>query len=90
MTLFDVDELTAYWAEHPPLHILVGAFLGIGNERRKPAPRRHSGPDREADTTVASLLAEVGPGFGAQDVHAGLPPVTLDVAELRRKTSAFD
>ena len=35
MTLFDFEELTAYWVEHPPVHILVGAYLGVGKHQRK-------------------------------------------------------
>jgi len=34
------------------------------------------------------MLARLGPGFGAGDVHAGLTPVVLDFAELHRR-SAF-
>ncbi len=84
MTLFDFEELTRYWAEHPPLHILVGAYLGAGKHRRQTA----SGPARSrsaAGSNLDAVLAELGPGFGAGDVHAGLGPVVLDVAELRRR-----
>jgi hypothetical protein len=33
MTLLDFEELTSYWAEHPPVHILVAAYLGIGSKK---------------------------------------------------------
>jgi hypothetical protein len=83
MTLFDFEELTKYWVEHPPLHILVGAYLGVGKHRWPTV----SGPDRArgTDTNLDAVLAELGPGFGAGDVHAGLAAVVLNVAELRRR-----
>ena len=28
MTLPQVDELFGYWAKHPPVHLLVAAYLG--------------------------------------------------------------
>jgi hypothetical protein len=93
MTLLDVEELTAYWAEHPPLHMLVAAYLGLGKGKR---PREPSAPSGEASTRfgqktgsdITSLLAELGPGFGSGDVHAGLAPAVLDFTELRRQVTA--
>jgi len=38
MTLFQVEELTSYWARHPPLHLLVAAYLGFGKDRRPQMP----------------------------------------------------
>jgi hypothetical protein len=84
MTLFDLEELTAYWADHPPIHILVGAYLGVGKHRRQGKPSVPGSPRPAADSDLAALLAELGPGFGASDVHAGLAPVVLDFSELRR------
>ena len=86
MTLFDIEELTAYWVEHPPVHILVGAYLGVGKHQRKRAPSAGSNPGSD----IQVLLAELGPGFGAGDVHAGLPGVVLDFAELRRRARSAD
>jgi hypothetical protein len=86
MTLFDFEELTAYWVEHPPVHILVGAYLGVGKHQRKRAVS--TGSNRSSD--IQALLAELGPGFGTGDVHAGLPGVVLDFAELRRRARSGD
>jgi hypothetical protein len=36
MTLFDVEELTLYWADHPPTHLMVAAYLGIGPKPKEP------------------------------------------------------
>jgi hypothetical protein len=86
MTLFDFEELTAYWVEHPPVHILVGAYLGVGKHQRKRAAATVSNPGSD----IQALLAELGPGFGAGDVHVGLPGVVLDFAELRRRARSGD
>jgi hypothetical protein len=86
MTLFEFEELTAYWVEGPPVHILVGAYLGVGEHQRKRAPS--AGSNQGSD--IQALLVELGPGFGAGDVHAGLPGVVLDFAELRRQARSVD
>ena len=90
MTLFDFEELTAYWVEHPPVHILVGAYLGVGKHQREPIPSAGSGPGRALSSDLPTILAELGPGFGARDVHAGLPGVVLDFSELRRRERSSD
>jgi len=90
MTLFDVEELTAYWAEHPPVHILVGAYLGVGKHQRCRTPSARSGPGRAARADLQGILAELGPGFGVGDVHAGLPEVVLDFLELRNQRKRED
>ena len=86
MTLLDVEELTSYWAEHPPVHILAAAYLGLNGQKR-PRISSNSSPGLGDRTGVGcrSLLAELGPGFASGDVHAALAPVELDFAELRRK-----
>jgi hypothetical protein len=87
MTLFDFEELAKYWADHPPLHILVAAYLGAGKQRCRP-----TGPSlddsRSTGSTNPEELAELGTGFRAGDVHAGMTPVVLDFAELRRQTAS--
>ena len=76
MTLHEVEELFAYWTAHPPLHVMVAAFLGIRPGKRAPGANAQ-----------ASLLAELGAGFVKGDVHRGLPPAILDFAELRRRAA---
>ena len=90
MTLFDVEELTAYWAEHPPVHILVGTYLGVGNHRRSRTPSAHSGPSHAVPADLQGIVAELGPGFGTSDVHTGLPGVELDFTELRNRAKRED
>ena len=92
MTLFDVEELTRYWIEHPPLHLLVAAYLGFGKEKRKRVTSQHIPTAAEVTSisNAGTLLAELGPAFTTGDVHAGLAPVILDMAELRRRTESTD
>jgi hypothetical protein len=83
MTLLDVEELTAYWAEHPPLHMLVAAYLGLGKGKR---PRQPSAPSGEASTRfgqktgsdITSLLAELG--------RALVPGMSMPVSRPRCST----
>ena len=88
MTLFDFEELTAYWAEHPPLHILIGAYLRVGKDRHRIVQIPPGNPECNTGSELEGLLAELGPGFGPGDVHAGLTPVVLDFAELRRRAAS--
>jgi hypothetical protein len=93
MTLLDVEELTRYWVDHPPLHLMVAAYFGVGkgNGRRMPsrpaeAARAGTGVNSDLDT----VLAELGPSFAGGDVHAGLAPAVLDFAELKRRAGPND
>jgi hypothetical protein len=90
MTLFQVEELASYWADHPPLYLLVGAYLGFGKETHKRMPSTSIASGGRGAADLSSVLARLGPRFGAGDVHAGLTPVVLDFAELRRRTTASD
>ena len=83
MTLFQIEELTSYWAKHPPLHLLVAAYLGVGKNRHPQQSPTSMGRGQRSSADASSLLGQLGPGFGAGDVNAGLSPVVLDFAELR-------
>jgi hypothetical protein len=51
MTLFEFEELCSYWTEHPPVHLMVAAYLGVGdkgNREAASAGRRRSAPADEA------------------------------------------
>jgi hypothetical protein len=86
MTLLDVEELTRYWINHPPLHLMVAAYLGVGKRTRSaslaPVP-----PAKADNLDVAAVLAELGSGFAGADVQLGLAPVVLDFAELKRRVT---
>ncbi len=44
MTLPRLYGLSDYWRDHPPLHILIGAFLGV-----KPAGKPKTTEQQESD-----------------------------------------
>jgi hypothetical protein len=90
MTLFQIEELTSYWAQHPPVHLLFAAYLGVGKNKNPPLPPTSMGQAQRPNSDASSLLAQLGPGFGAGDVDAGLSPVVLDFAELRLRASIPD
>jgi hypothetical protein len=93
MTLLDVEELTRYWIDHPPLHLMVAAYLGVGKDNGRRARPESSAAKRRgmgANSDVDALVAELGPNFTSGDVHAGLAPVVLDFTELRRTAISPD
>ena len=91
MTLFQVEELTAYWAHRPPVHLLVAAYLGLGKGKRLPETPPVSPDNGDARSAhSASLLTRLGPGFAGGDVHAGLPPAVLDFAELQGRATSTE
>jgi hypothetical protein len=86
MTLLDVEELTRYWINHPPLHLMVAAYLGVGKRTRfgSLAP---ASPVSAKNVNISAVLAELGSGFAGGDVHLGLAPVVLDFAELKHRVT---
>ena len=90
MTLFQIEELTSYWAQHPPVHLLVAAYLGVGKNTNARMPSTSMGRRQQPTPDSGSLLAQLGPGFGAGEVNAGLSPVILDFAELRVRSEIPD
>jgi hypothetical protein len=90
MTLFQIEELTSYWAQHPPVHLLVAAYLGVGKNKDARLPPTSMDRRQQPSSDSSSLLAQLGPGFGAGDVNAGLSPVVLDFAQLRLRAEIPD
>jgi hypothetical protein len=84
MTLLDVEELTRYWINHPPLHLMVAAYLGVG-KRTRFGSLASAPPAIGRNLDIGAALAELGSGFAGGDVHLGLAPVVLDFAELKRR-----
>jgi len=86
MTLLDVEELTRYWIDHPPLHLMVAAYLSAGESGKRIRSGSLSSvtPARRENLDIGAVLAELGSSFAGRDVHVGLAPVVLDFTELKR------
>jgi hypothetical protein len=75
MTLFEVEELAGYWADHPPVHLMVAAYLGV-----KPAIKK---VPTSAPVDHAAVLAALAPlGIASGEVFPGTP--VFDLETLRR------
>jgi hypothetical protein len=55
LTLPQAGELTDYWAESPPVHILVRAFMEYEGKGRKKEPTRHEPDESELRALVAQF-----------------------------------
>jgi hypothetical protein len=75
MTLIDYAELCDYWADHPPVHLLAAAYLGVrgSSSRASAGASRGSGAARERVPSTNSGLRELlgAPGFAKGDLHMG-------------------
>jgi len=87
MTLFEVEELTSYWAKHPPLHLLVAAYLRPGSAMGSTVSTSSGAPPHAGNSDVPSILTRLGPGFFPGDVHAGLSTAVLDFSDLQRRAA---
>ncbi len=81
MTLMEFEELCSYWVDHPPVHILVAAFMGHKpqNDIALPPPEE---PWRQA-IAGAQLLSVPGMIGGEPDP---LPAPIWDFDALMRET----
>lgn len=88
MTLADVEMQYAYWAEHPPLGLMIEGFLGV---KSSAAPAAVHIPQATLDDQTVQLMALTGaPGIGGaqfaswEAFHAaiGLTQPTFDAKEL--------
>lgn len=59
-----VEAMNAYWAEHPPLHVMVAAYLGVGGKSTSKKV------DEQFEFTPTALPAE---DFNAVLQQFGLP-----------------
>jgi hypothetical protein len=56
LTLWELNDLMAYWQDYPPTHMLVGAYLMGG--KRKTVGKAHRGSDGNfSDLQQAVLFA---------------------------------
>lgn len=75
MTLSEVEAIYAYWQDHPPTHLLVGALLGAG-----PSALARGAPQ----TSVRSQMLEIQ-GMKEGAVDQGPTPAALEFTELKRR-----
>jgi hypothetical protein len=79
MTLWDVQELCDYWAENPPVHLLVAGFVGYkGSEHSSSVPSQSRQPQLTA-AEMARMARDMGMTPGTLD---GYPAVIFDAEEL--------
>jgi hypothetical protein len=81
LTLFDIDDLCGYWADHPPTHVLVAAFLGV---KPRPAPAASAMRVGEigAPGDVGQLMASLGDGDPYQGCKG---PAVYDFTALKAR-----
>lgn len=70
MTLLDVEELSTYWTKHPPVHVLVAAYLGVGVEKKKSTLPPGFPPVLASDDGAIAEVASVL-GMGDRSVYEG-------------------
>jgi hypothetical protein len=81
MTLVDYEELCAYWAEHPPVHLMVAAYLGVGEDKPQ-AVRPAAAPPSQVNTLPLMGVHHV------RDYYHGLGAPILDFEELKKQAQA--
>lgn len=93
MTLLDYEELCGYWADHPPVHLSVAAYLGIGRRpggATRPSSSPHSSSSPSSPSTnsgLHELLASQG--FAKGNLHDGCAEgVVLDFAGMVARAKA--
>jgi len=78
MTLAEAGEIFAYWADHPPPHLLLQAIAQALGWRPPPFVR-----------DAADLAVAPPPGLVVTpDAAAGTPAPVFDLDELRRRNRA--
>jgi len=86
MTLFDVEELCLYWSRHPPIHVMLAAFLGVKSEEPAVMPQMPAAESTQPQQSMPYSIALAGiPGVTAGTAESdGFTPI-FDVAELMRQ-----
>ncbi len=82
MTVSEFEELCTYWVDHPPVHILVAAFMGHKPQTDVALPTPEDPPWRHA-IAGAQLLSVPGMQAGEPDPY---PAPIWDFDALMRET----
>lgn len=85
MTIFQVEELAAYWHRHPPVHLLVAGFVGYKVDEERSAEHSSSIPDYYPISTPLPPQFLGIPGIEPGALPLDLPPAILDAEELMRQ-----
>jgi hypothetical protein len=79
MTLAEVGEIFAYWAENPPVYLMVQAIARMLGWK----------PAEKAPSRFPEIAAMAPPGLAiAANGSLGMPTPVLDIETLRRRNHA--
>lgn len=97
MTLLEFEELLGYWAGHPPVHVMVAAYLGVKPQTSPAfppgaalAPAAQPAEKRSAAGDVSRMMAQLtAAGFVTGYVYEGCEGAAVfDFAELKARAAA--
>jgi hypothetical protein len=79
MTLAEADQVFAYWAEHPPAHLMIQTIARmLGWKPSAPTP-----------PSFAEIMAMAPPGLATVPPDAlGMPAPVLDIDAMRERNRA--
>jgi hypothetical protein len=80
MTLAEAEEIFAYWADNPPMHLMVQTIAAMLGWKKRPAARASDG--------LAEIAAVPPPGLAVVQGDAGMPAPIFDVDTLRAANRA--
>jgi hypothetical protein len=79
MTLVEVGEIFAYWAENPPVHLMLQAIARMLGWK----------PEEKTLRSFPEIAAMAPPGLTiAANGSLGMPPPVLDIEALRARNHA--
>lgn len=80
MTLAEAEEIFAYWADNPPVHLMVQTIAAMLGWKKRPAVR--------AGDDLAEIAAAPPPGLAVVQGDAGMPAPSFDIDALRAANRA--
>lgn len=79
MTLAEVEEIFAYWAGSPPVHVMLQVIARMLGWK----------PAEPAVASLSEIAATAPPGLVmATNAEVGMPPPVLDIETLRARNHA--
>jgi hypothetical protein len=84
MTLFDAEELISYWTDHPPVHLLLAAFMGVSSDTQQ----RMAGRGNVHQPSLSQIMSLPGVGRTVRPFSAQFAPGA--VAEMMEMLKRFD